>query len=122
MVIGRASSTWRSSGVMAGILWDGVRRRKQTRRGVAWFATPRRAAGRQRYVSAASTASGPLRGLLRAALLGSRLLRGRLLRGRLLRRRLLRHRPLACRLLRGRVLGGGLLGGRLARAALLGSR
>src|SRR5512133_2309060 len=136
MVIGRASSTWRSSGGMAGILWAEHEGRKQTRRGVAWLATPRRARRSQRYLSAASPATNePLGGLLRAALLGAGLLasrllgwcllgwcllgrtlpRGALLRSARLRSALLGGAPLGRALLRGRLLGRRLLGGRLLR-------
>src|SRR5215213_10951681 len=105
MVIGRASSTWRSSDVMVGMLRVGGGRRKQNAEGRG-IVSPRPSTLSEGCGSAPS-ACALLRRLLGSALLGGRLgspllggpLRGPTLLGRALRCR----RPPSTRL-----LGGGL--------------
>src|SRR5215217_4326396 len=127
MVIGRASSTWRSSDVMVGMLRVGGGRRKQNAEGRG-IVSPRPSTLSGGCGSAPS-ACALLRRLLGSALLGGRLgstllggsllcgaLRGPTLLGRALRCR----RPPSTRLLGGG-LGAALLGRRLLRAALGGT-
>src|SRR5215213_140483 len=112
MVIGRASSTWRSSDVMVGMLRVGGGRRKQNAEGRG-IVSPRPSTLSGGCGSAPS-ACALLRRLLGSALLGGRL--GSTLLGRALRCR----RPPSTRLLGGG-LGAALLGSRLLRAAFRGT-
>src|SRR5829696_2456915 len=126
MVIGRASSTWRSSDGMVGMLRVGVGGRKQNAEGRGLVRHAPRSSTFSGRCGSTPSACAFLRCLLRAALLG-----GRLLGPTLLGCASLGAAFLGCAfpgatlpgrtLLRGRAAAAGLLR-RALRAALLGGR
>src|SRR5215208_2067984 len=107
MVIGRASSTWRSSDGMVGMLRLGRWGRKQNAKGRGQVRhAPRSSTISGRYGSAAQSAGALLRCLPGAALLGG-FLGATFLRGALLGPALPGHALLGRRTPSARLLGGG---------------
>src|SRR5215207_719161 len=116
MVIGRASSTWRSSDGMVGMLRVGVGGRKQNAEGRGLVRHAPRSSTFSGRCGSTPSACAFLRCLLRAALLGGRLLGPTLLGCAALGAALLGGR-LSCTAF-GRTLGG-TLARRLLRGTLL---